>query len=223
MKLLSLILVLVYSVACVTATSSPRITLLPTVTRADTREFIGFRFADSIVVNRIVEIILVMHPSEAAMCLYGYAQDTTYLTPMFMNPLDSVRTYVKIAIIDSVEAANIKQAGSTFVTYEDGVACDPNERLIALAHSHPTILRPINSCNHSDLDALFTHAKEQKYWFSLVFCPYSNSLMWADGRTATFGYGESKNNFDFESESDGVDNSLLDDYIKMMENMLNFN
>ena len=97
------------------------------------------------------------------------------------------------------------------------MACDPNERLIAIAHSHP--MHRYGDCDHSDIDAIFQHAKEQKYWFSLVFCVGNNSIMWADGRRLTFGFSKSKNN----SDSGGVDNSFSDDYIKMMENIPNFN
>lgn len=217
MKLLSLALVLVYVVAC--APHAPPGILMPTVIRADTRHFVGFRFTTRTVVNRALQIVRAAWPNETAMCLYGFAQDTIYLTPQFMNPLDSVRVDKKIAIIDSVTAANVEKTGTNFVTYIDGVACDPNERLIAVAHSHP--MPQFGNCDHSDTDAIFQHAKEQKYWFSLVFCYNSNSIMWADGRRIIFGYRKSKNNSN--SKSGGVDNYLLDDYIKMMENMLNFN
>lgn len=213
-----------YSVACVTTpTYTHHITPLPIVVRADTREFIGFRFADTISVNRVIQIIMVAHPSEAAMCLYGYAQDTIFLAPKFMNPLDSIEIYRKIAIIDSVEIADVDKVGSTFILYEDGVACDPNKRLIAIAHSHPTtVFQPPESCNHSDLDAIFIHMKEQKYWFSLVFCAHANSLLWADGRRKIFYFVESKNNSD---SNFGVDNYLPDNYINMMKSIriLNFN
>jgi hypothetical protein len=136
-----------------------------------------------------------------------------------MNPLDSVRIDRKIAIVDSVDVANVKQSGTNFVTYVNGVACDHHERLIAITHSHPMAQR--GNCDHSDTDAIFQHAKEQKYWFSLVFCLSNNSILWADGRRHTFGFSKSKNNSD--SESGGVDNSFSDDYIKMMENIPNFN
>ena len=217
MQLLSLALVLVYVVAC--APHTPSGPPLPTVIRADTRDFIGFRFATTTAVDRALEIVKAARQNEAAICLYGFAQDTIYLAPQFMNPLDSVRVDKKIAIIDSVAVANVDKTGTNFVTYIDGVACDPNERLIAVAHSHP--LFQFGRCDHSDMDAIFHHVKEQKYWFSLVFCLTNSSLMWADGRRLTFDYGKSKNNYN--SESGGVDNYLLNDYIKMMENMLNFN
>ena len=155
--------------------------------------------------------------------MYGYAQDTTYMTPRFLNRLDSVRVDKKIAIVDSGEIANIDLAGPNYVTYVDGVACDYNKRLIAISHSHPgsTAYSLPTKCDHSDLDAIFTHIKEQKYWFSLVFCPYANSLLWADGRRLIFEFGQAENNSN--SNGGGVDNSFSDHYIRMMERIKNFN
>jgi len=217
-KLLILILFLASVVAC-GSVSTHSTTPIPTVIRADTRKFIGFRFATRAVVNRAVQLMIAARQHEAAMCLYGFAQDTTYLIPRFMNPLDSVRVDRKIAIVDSVNVANIEQSGTNFIKYIDGIACDPDERLIAVAHSHPMVQR--GNCDHSDIDAIFQHAKEQKYWFSLVFCLTNSSIMWADGRRLTFSFSKSENNSDFDSG--GVDNSFSDDYIKMMENIPNFN
>jgi len=225
MKLLALASVLVYIVACVAATPSHthHDTPLPIVFRADTRELIGFRFANPTTVSRAIQIINAAHPDEAAMCLYGYAQDTTFLAPLFMDRSDSLTVYRKIAIVDSIEAANVDLAGTYFVSYEDGIACNPNKRLIAIAHSHPTVRISLfpEPCDHSDLDAIFTHVKEEKYWFSLVFCSNSNSLLWADGRRFIFYFGGEENNSNFDSN--GVDNSFVDHYIKMIESIPNFN
>lgn len=187
---------------------------IPTVSRADTRLFIGMRFADTIPISITMNRILDALPNETALCLYGYSQDTTFIESDFLNPLDSSRVDRKIAIVDSVWPANIEQSGPHFLIYTDRIACLPHLRLIGVVHSHPL---SIKGCDHSDFDALFTHSKEEKYWFSLVFCPHNNNLLWADGRRITFKLKRVERN---SNSGDGrVDNSSSNHYINILERM----
>ena len=181
---------LIYAVACIGAPAyTHHLTPLPTVIRADTRDFIGFRYQNEEDIAITINIITAALPNETSMCLYGFAKDT------IIHMVDSIAgdstAYIrKIAVIDSVAIANIDSAGPKFVQYIDRIACDYNRRLIGKAHTHP-LTPPYfmgGQCDHSHPDAIYTHDKGTKYWFVLVMCPTSNNIMWADGRRIEFGF-----------------------------------
>lgn len=158
-------------------------TIIPTITRADTRHFIGMRYEREVDIAYLWSLSQVALPNEIAFCLYGHAVDTTLTITQFSDG-EQVELVRKIAVIDSVYVANIDEAAPTYVTFKDGIACDPDPRLIGTAHTHPYILHPQmgGRCTHSDLDVLYAQNRETEYWFTLVLCTWTHELMWADGR-----------------------------------------
>ncbi len=160
---------------------APKTVSFPTVQRADTRDFIAVRFADSIQAHYMLGHIVNQLPNESSLCFLGHAKDTTFVVPIKRGSAIDTTIVRNIAVIDSVYEANIDEAGNYFVTYIDGTACKPESALIGIIHSHP--LSPITEqCNHSDNDALFGHGKKDKYWFSITICEYGIQILWADGR-----------------------------------------
>ncbi len=188
MKFLTAISVIMVAAACSFATV-PEIdnrpwSEIPTITRADTRDFTGMRY------EREVDIILMWTlsqlslPNEVAFCLYGHAVDTT-MTFIQIGTDEEIELEKKIAVIDSIAVANIEEATPTYVKFVDGVACDPDPRLIGTAHTHPNVPHPVfNSgrCTHSNMDVLYAQHREEEYWLTLVLCTWTHEMMWADGR-----------------------------------------
>lgn len=160
---------------------------MPTVIRADTREFVTMRYEREIDIAYLWSLSQMALPNEVAFCLYGHAVDTTMVFTQLMSG-DTVSLPRKVAIIDSVYVANIKSATPTYVEFEDGIACDPNPRLIGTAHTHPDVPHPQmgGNCQHSVLDVLYAQSRGAEYWFTLVLCTWTHSLMWADGRVSQY-------------------------------------
>lgn len=183
------LLVLIVAYIAVTPQSTKHWSPLPTIVKADTRLFIGLRYQDSVDVATTLKIIKEALPNEVGMCLYGFAIDTTVQVRDRMSG-DIVEKDVKIAVIDSVVRANVDSAGLNFVSYTDGVACDPNKKLIAKAHTHPTTF-PFERCEPSIPDVLFAFHTGPKYWFTLVMCPGRNNILWSDGRRFEFSFQNS--------------------------------
>lgn len=154
---------------------------LATVKRVDTRNIVGFRFTDSLLINYTETKMRAALPLETALCYTGFIKDTTYFAKKFMNPLDSIEVTRQLVVITGASEANIQEAESTYIRYHNAIACDPKPNLIAIIHSHPGI-PAFTSCNHSDVDALFNHGKQTKYIMSFVWCPYGLGVLWADGR-----------------------------------------
>ena len=153
---------------------------IPTVTRADTRDFAGMRYEREVDIIYLWTLSQLALPNEVAFCLYGHAVDTT-ITYRQVNTDEEIDLEKKIAVIDSVAIANIEEATPVYVQFTDGIACDPDPRLIGTAHTHPNV--PWGGrCTHSDLDVLYAQNRETEYWFTLVLCEYTHQLMWADGR-----------------------------------------
>ena len=154
---------------------------LPIVQRLDTRNIVGFRFADSILIKYTAAKMQAAFPLETALCYIGFIKDTTFFIKKFINPLDSVEITRQLVVITEVYEANIEETETTYVHYHNDIACDPNPNLIATIHSHPGVLASTR-CDHSDMDALFHHGKQAKYVMSFVWCAYSVGVLWADGR-----------------------------------------
>lgn len=190
MRLMTFAALAVYFVACAAPLKQTNhATPLPISTRADTRNFVGFRFDTTIVSdNQIYTMITDALPNETSMCFYGYAKDTTLMVLRRVGPgiAYMVEMVKKIAIVDSIAPANIEKSNSVSIFYKNGIGCDPNPRLIAMGHTHPLQNPAAGKCDHSQADALFAHDRQAKYWFMLVFCPYRTSILWADGRRSRF-------------------------------------
>lgn len=189
MKLMTFAALAIYFVAC-TATPSQthHSTPLPLSVRADTRNFVLLRFDTTKVTGEQLRVVATTAlPNEVSMCFYGYAKDTTYMALRPSSPTtgDTVEVTKQIAIIDSMAPTNIAASSPRSLFYKDGIACDPNPRLIGMGHTHP-LQGPYGSgCDHSRPDALFSHNKQTKYWFMVVFCRFGHSILWADGRRSS--------------------------------------
>lgn len=155
--------------------------ILPVTPRLDTQNIIGFRFENLILLEYTKKIILAALPLETALCYTGFIKDTTYFVKKFMNPLDSLEVIKQLVVITGVTKAHVKDAGLSYVTYHNNIACDYAPNLIATIHSHPSVNR-YTHCDHSDMDAIFNHKKQTKYVMSFVWCAYSMGILWADGR-----------------------------------------
>jgi hypothetical protein len=187
---MTLAAVAIYFVACtVQPTQTHHSTPLPLSIRADTRNFVGLTF-DTTKVNaeQLRAVVVAALPNETSMCFYGYAKDTTYTAFRRDGPItgDSVEVTRKIAVIDSMAPSNIKSSNPISIFYKDGIACDPNPRLIGIGHTHPLQNSRMGPCDHSRVDTLFGHGQQTKYWFMMVFCSFGHSVLWADGRRVTF-------------------------------------
>lgn len=182
-KLMTAMLVMV-AAACSFVTTTQQDTRpwteIPTITRADTRDFAGMRYEREVDIILLWTLSQLALPNEVAFCLYGYAADTT-ITYRQIDSDEMVDLPKKIAVIDSVAIANIEEATPVYVQFTDGVACDADPRLIGTAHTHPSV--PWGGrCTHSELDVLYAQYRETDYWLTLVMCEYTHQLMWADGR-----------------------------------------
>lgn len=159
-------------------------TAISTIERADTRDFVGMRYEREVDIILLWTLSQLALPNEVAFCLYGHAVDTTMTFKQIDND-EEVDLDKKIAVIDSIAVANIAKATPTYVQFTDGVACDPDPRLIGTAHTHPNVPHPVfntGRCTHSDMDVLYAQYRETEYWFTLVLCTWTHELMWADGR-----------------------------------------
>ena len=185
-KLMTAMLVMV-AAACSFVTVQEDIgswTTLPTVIRADTREFVSMRYERQVDIIYLWTLSQLALPNEVAFCLYGHAVDTL-MTFRTVQGNEEIELNKKVAVVDSVHIANIKSASPRYVEFEGGIACDPNPRLIGTAHTHPNVPHPsFNSgrCTHSDLDVLYAQNRGTEYWLTLVLCEWTHELMWADGR-----------------------------------------
>ena len=168
---------LVYVAACGIATSLP----LSTVERLDTRNIIGFRFANSILIDYTVEMIKAALPNEVALCYTGFISDTTFYARESRYSADTTEITRQLVIITGASEANVEEAGPRYLNYVDETACDDVPDLIAIAHSHLSV-GPYDHCDHSNLDAIFNHKKQTKYVMSFVWCRYGVGILWADGR-----------------------------------------
>lgn len=193
-KFLTAISVLMVAAACSFATVQEVDTrpwsTIPTIIRADTHDFVrdGMRYEREVDIIYMWTVSQLSLPNEVAFCLYGHAIDTT-MTYKSLDTGESVDIPKKIAIIDSVSIANIKEATPTYVTFTDGVACDSDPRLIGTAHTHPNVPHPVfnqGRCTHSDNDVLYAQHRKIEYWFTLVLCTWTHELMWADGRRVEY-------------------------------------
>ena len=185
-KLLTAISLILIAAACSFVTVQEDIGpwTISTVTRADTREFVSMRYERQVDIVYLWTLSRLSLPNEVAFCLYGHAVDTL-MTFRTVQGDEEIELSRKVAIVDSVHVANIKSAAPKYVEFEDGIACDPNPRLIGTAHTHPNVLHPAMNqgrCTHSDLDVLYAQNRETEYWFTLVLCEWTHELMWADGR-----------------------------------------
>ena len=187
-KFLTAISVILVAAACSFATvqeiDNRPWTQIPTVIRADTRDFTIMRYEREIDIIYLWSLSQIALPNEVAFCLYGHAVDTL-MTFTTVQGDEEIELTKKIAVIDSVHIANIKSATPRYVEFENGIACDPNPRLIGTAHTHPNVAHPLANqgrCTHSDLDVLYAQNRETEYWLTLVFCTWTHELMWADGR-----------------------------------------
>jgi len=138
------------------------------MTTVDTRNFIGVKFEDSTLVIEALSIFKKSLPNESAICLYGMYRDTV------IGDAD-----LKMAVVDEIKPTKMSESSPTHIMYEDGIACKSDKRLIGIAHSHPLARW---GCDHSVNDAVFMFSQGTKYWFSIVFCPRSVSILWSDGR-----------------------------------------
>lgn len=190
MKSMTLAAFVIYFIACSAPPSQTHhSTPLPLSVRADTRNFVLLRFdTTKVTADQLRAVVVAGLPNEVSMCFYGYAKDTTYITFHRDGPItgDSVEVTKKIAIVDSMAPANIKSSNPVSVFYKDGIACDPNPKLIGIGHTHPLQNPYGRGCDHSRLDALFGHNKQTKYWFMIVFCSFGHNILWADGRRSIF-------------------------------------
>lgn len=177
MKIWATIAMVVYIGACGIATSLP----LSTVERLDTSNIIGFRFADSTLIQYTMEKIKSALPLETSLCYTGFIEDTTYYTRTSRTSEDTIEITRQLVTINGAYEANIKEAGIGYVNYQDDGACDPKPDLIATAHSHPGGT-PFDHCDHSDTDAIFNHNRQTKYVMSFVWCQWGLGILWADGR-----------------------------------------
>lgn len=154
-----------------------------TVTRVDTSNFMGMAYSNPEVIDYLYSRSVEAYPNEAAFCIYGHVKDTMMMFSELETgePTELVK---KFAFIDSAGPANIKTATPKYVIFTDGVACDPHNQLIAFAHTHVNVPHPVQGgrCSHSDMDALYASVQQDQYWFTLVMCTWTHSLMWADGR-----------------------------------------
>jgi len=155
-------------------------TPLPIVKRIDTTEFMATAFADSFLWTFVKNTIKEALPNETAFCFYGYAKDTTVTVVNSVTKIE-MQVPVKIAVIDSAAPARIDSSTDHNISYTDKIACLPDRRLVGIAHTHP--LTPRGAlCGHSHMDALYLHRMSMHFWFSMVFCRTSTSLLWQDGR-----------------------------------------
>ena len=193
-KLMTAIAVLMVAAACSFVTTSQEVEgpwSIPTITRADTRDFArdGLRYTREVDIIYMWTLSQLSLPNEVAFCLYGHAVDTT-ITYRSIDTHEPVELDRKIAIVDSVWVANIEEATPTYVKFRDEVACDPNPRLIGTAHTHTNVPHPAfntgQRCTHSDMDVLYAQNRETDYWFTLVLCQWTHELMWADGRRVEY-------------------------------------
>lgn len=168
---------IVYVGACGIATSLP----LSTVERLDTRNIIGFHFADPALIEYTAKVIKAALPNETSLCYTGFIKDTTYYSRESWESLDTIEVTRQLVIITGASPASIKDAGSDYIDYMDDTACNHEPDLIATMHSHPGG-SPFERCDHSDADALFNHKKQTKYVMSFVYCAYGIAILWADGR-----------------------------------------
>lgn len=177
MKIWAAISMIVYVGACAISTSLP----LSTVERLDTRNIIGFRFADSMLVSYTAEVIRAALPNETSLCYTGFIRDTTFYARESRYSSDTTEITRQQVIITGASEANVEEAGPRYLNYVDEVACGDSPDLIATVHSHPTA-GPFSECTHSDTDAIFNHKKQTRYVMSFVWCPYGVGILWADGR-----------------------------------------
>ena len=203
--------IMIAAAACafVAVQEGPSTNTLQTVSRADTRLFVGMRYEREIDIAYLWTFSQAALPNEIAFCLYGHAVDTTMTFTRFSDG-ENVEMIRQIAVIDSVSKANIEIATPTYVQFTEGVACDPNPRLIGTAHTHPNIPHPQlgGRCTHSDLDVLYAQNRETEYWFTLVLCTWTHELLWADGRRLEYYVRNPSDPFDPESQSPMTDNQL---------------
>jgi len=121
-KLMTAIAVLMVAAACSFVSTSHEIdsgawTTIPTITRADTRDFHFLQYTREIDIIYMWALSQIWLPDEVAFCLYGHAADTT-LTFRRISDSTNVDMTKKIAVIDSVYIANIKNATPTYVELE---------------------------------------------------------------------------------------------------------
>lgn len=187
MKVLTAISAIMVATACSFATiheDTRPMSTLPTVERVDTRDFAGMRYEREVDIMLLWTLSQMALPNEIAFCLYGHAVDTTMTFRNVVDDGELIELERKIAVIDSVAVANIKEAAPTYVEFVDGIACDSSPRLIGTAHTHPNVPHPLagGRCSHSDLDVLYAQNRETEYWLTLVMCEWTHEMMWADGR-----------------------------------------
>lgn len=201
-----LVAIMIVAAACAFVTSAqeaPSTSTIPTISRADTRNFVAMRYGREIDIIYLWAVSQTALPNETAFCLYGHAVDTTMTFTRFSDG-EQVELERKVAVIDSVFMANIEIATPTYVQFTDGIACDPNPRLIGTAHTHPNVPHPLANqgrCTHSYLDVLYAQNRETEYWFTLVLCTWTHELMWADGRRLEYYVRNPENPLEAEPDS----------------------